>query len=517
MVFLLFAIQIAYEWVSYFEDSPGAAVLLRPLILAWHAGIAALSAAVILQDPVPGADQDWLIRPLRRTDVILAKLAFLALTVSLPMLALNLAHALALGFPLALSLEVVLYKELYLVVCFMLPIVALAATARTMTELIGFGALLVVVYALSLILSAFCFGAEWCPTCDSGLSWMQHVLQHAGTVLGAAVVLVLQYHRRRTEIARVVMVLGSVALVFVQLPWHIAFALQGWLTRARGGATTITLELGASPDTSATGTGSPGKAPGARQATALLLQGNVDQALEALRRRARPADAPVAIDLPVRADGIASDELLLVDRLEVRLFGGDGRLLYRANTGAPPTSLVPRPLDAATDTSAFIPQAISIPAKVYRQSSASATQLQMHYSLTLMKRLSEFKIAAIDGLLRTAEVGRCISRYDDDVISVRCQTLGSTPFCYSATLYAPDGRHNPEVRKCTPDYRPYLPAPMNVQGYLGVDLPVRDRYGLAHYAVDQSELGNSYVLLKIYGERDHFKRLLVVSPLQWGI
>jgi hypothetical protein len=133
-----------------------------------------------------------------------------------------------------------------------------------------------------------------------------------------------------------------------------------------------------------------------------------------------------------------------------------------------------------------------------------------------MKTLAEYKIAAVDGLLRAPEVGRCVSQYDDDSIFVQCQTMGWTPFCYSATLYAPDGRHNPEVRKCTPDYRPYLPTPIQVQGFMQVDVPVRDRYGLAHYAVDISELAKSYVLLKIYGERDHFKRTLVVSPFQFS-
>jgi len=518
MVALITAIQIGFEWVSYFDESPGATVLLRPLILAWHAGIAALSAAVVLQDPLPGADQDWLIRPLRRTDVILAKLAFILLAVSVPMFALNLAHALALGFPLMPSLELIIYKELYVLACFIVPVMALSATTRTMTELIVIGALLVVVYALSLVVSAFFFGTEWCPTCDTGISWLQHVLQHAGILLGAGVVLVLQYFRRRTEIARMAVVLGVVALVFVQLPWNTAFAFQGWLTRSDGGSTAIRLALGAkSTDANATEASSLGKPLSAGQTTALLLQGRLDQALQSLHRRARTADSPVTIDLPVGADGIGSDELLLVDRLEVRLSGGDGRLLYRrANAGVPPASFVPRQAGDATDITVFSHQFIDIPAKIYRESAASSTRLQMDYSLTLMKTIAEYKIFAVDGLLRAPEVGRCVSQYDGDSIFVQCRTMGWTPFCYSATLYAPDGRHNPEVRKCTPDYRPYLPTPTNVHGFLGVDVPVRDRYGLSHYAVDASELAKSYVLLKIYGERDHFRRTLLVSPFRPG-
>jgi hypothetical protein len=372
------------------------------------------------------------------------------------------------------------------------------------------------VYGLSLVISEFFFGTEWCPTCDTGISWLQHVLQHAGILLGAGVVLVLQYYRRRTEVARMVAVLGVVAFVFVQLPWNTAFALQEWFTRPGGGSTGITLALGSkSPDASATEAANPVKPLSAGQTTALLLQGHVDQALQSLHRGARPVDSPVTIDLPVRADGVGTDELLLVDRLEVRLFGGDGRLLYRrANTGASPAFFIPRPAGGASDMSGFTHQSIDMPAKIYRESAAASTRLQMDYSLTLMKTLAEYKIAAVDGLLRAPEVGRCVSQYDDDSIFVQCQTMGWTPFCYSATLFAPDGRHNPEVRKCTPDYRPYLPTPINVHGFLGVDVPVRDRYGVTHYAVDASELAKSYVLLKVYGERDHFKRTLTVSQVR---
>ena len=516
LVALITAIQIGYEWAGYFDESPGAAVLLHPLMLAWHAGIAALSAAVILQDPLPGAEQDWLIRPLKRTDVMLAKLAFVVLTVSVPMFALNLAHATALGFPFMRSLELITYKEIYVLACFILPVMALSAVTRNMTELIVIGALLVVVYALSLVLSAFFFGTEWCPTCDTGISWLQHVLQHAGTLLGAGGVLVLQYYRRRTEVARMLVILGAIALVFVQLPWTAAFALQEWLTRAGGGSTAINLTLGTqSPDAGVTEAAGPGKPLSAGQTTALLLQGRVDQALESLHRGGRPVDPPVTIDLPVRAAGVGPDELLLVDRLEIRLFGGDGRLLYRrADTGAPPAFFIPRPGGDASDISGFIPQGIAIPARIYRESAATSTRLQMDYSLTLMKTLAEYRIAAVDGLLRAPEVGRCVSRHDGDSIYVQCQTMGWTPFCYSATLFAPDGRHNPEVRKCMPDYRPYLPTPINVLGFLGVDVPVRDRYGVARYAVDASELATSYVLLKVYGERDHFRRTLTVSQVR---
>ena len=185
MAALVVAIQVGYEWAAWssglLEHKTGAEALLRPLMLAWLIGIAALSAAVVQQDAVPGVDQDWLIRPLHRTDLLLAKLIFLALTISAPMFILNLAHALAMGMPFASSLTSVLSKELFIFASFVVPVAALASTTRNLTELIILGAALVVIFAASLSLSAFLFGPQWCPTCHTGMSWLQHLLQHVGS------------------------------------------------------------------------------------------------------------------------------------------------------------------------------------------------------------------------------------------------------------------------------------------------------------------------------------------------
>src|SRR5262249_30759056 len=101
MVLFLTFIQICLQWVQfrfgYFADDPTAGELLRPLTMAWFAGVAAITAAVVQLDAIPGLDQDWLIRPLRRTDLLLAKLSFLLLTVSLPMLIVDTARVLSTG------------------------------------------------------------------------------------------------------------------------------------------------------------------------------------------------------------------------------------------------------------------------------------------------------------------------------------------------------------------------------------------------------------------------------------
>ena len=250
---------------------------------------------------------------------------------------------------------------------------------------------------------------------------------------------------------------------------------------------------------------------GARQATRALLHGDVDEAVQYLRRRVHPEHAPIAVDLPVRVAGLAPDELLLFDRSEVQLFGRDGRLLYRGANAADAPRALSRAADDLSNTSASTQQTLNIPGGVFQRAQAQPVRLQMDYSLTLMRVVAQYKIAATDGELRTPEIGLCATLSDQDNISVRCKQIGQAPFCFSATLFGPDGRHNPEVVHCRPDYRPYLPSLIDALSFTGLDVRVRDPYGLIQYAVDPSALAQSYLLLKIYRERDHFRRTVIAQ------
>ena len=516
LVALVTAIQIGREWVGFhsglFRDLPAADALQRPLNLAWFIGIAALAAAVVHQDPIPGVDQDWLIRPVHRTQLLLAKLAFLAITISVPMFALNLLDALAMGMPLAPSLEAVLVKELFIFACFIVPVAALASATRNMMELIGFGTVLVLVFSVSLSLSAFFFGTEWCPTCHTGMGWLEHLVQHVGVVAGAVVILCLDYYQRRTSAARALAVIGAVCLVVAQLPWGVAFAVEKWLSGTANGAAAVSLEFAqdlARPNE----TPVPGGALDAGRTTQLLLHGHVDQAMESLHRRARRADAPVRIDLPLRIGGVAADELLLVDRSQPRLVAEDGRLLYRGpSTGASPGLLEED--RGERGPSGLVNQSIELPGNVYREMAGSTAQLQIDYTLTLMKVGAEHRIHARDGELRSADLGVCVTRLDQNTVGVQCKAIGQAPFCLSATLVASDGRAGPEVINCDPDYRRHWPGLIDVLTFYFIELPVRDRYGDQSPKFGVSELDSAVVLLKIYREVDHFERSPAVGASQ---
>jgi hypothetical protein len=506
---LVTIIQIAFEWATYkfgfFGATPLARELLRLLTPAWYIGSVALAIAVVHEDTVPGVDQDWLARPLARTDLLLAKMLFVLVTVCLPMLVLNLIDELALGFPALPSLAGALYKEAYLFVCLLVPVMAVASATRNMTDLVVLVAALVVLYAASLWVSATLFGADRCPTCDTSISWLQHLLQHVGLFAGSAVILGLQYYRRRTPVSRALLAAGVLLLVGMQLPWNAAFAIQSWMGAPIGSSpVAIRIAADTAAVTDGTGTGG-GRQDSARRATQALLQGDLDTAVLSLKSVGRPHDMPVMLDVPLRITGLTRDEFLVVDRAEFSLVNAHGVALYKGTgTQRKAVPLIPDPTQPEV-----VRQKFEIPGALYKRIGPRVVELVVDYSLTLRAVVAEHKIRAADGEVRSPEVGVCQSGADPAAASVRCKQIGRAPNCYAATLYGPDGRHNPQVYSCGSDYRPFIPSPMNIISFLGVDLPIRDAYGVAHYEVDGSDLPHSYITLKVYDTGAHFRRRVV--------
>ncbi len=57
-------------------------------------------------DPISGDNEDWLVRPISRSDLLAAKLLFVLLAVLAPVFLIGMSEALSDGFPLAASTTV---------------------------------------------------------------------------------------------------------------------------------------------------------------------------------------------------------------------------------------------------------------------------------------------------------------------------------------------------------------------------------------------------------------------------
>jgi hypothetical protein len=506
LAILVILIQLVLEWALYKAESPGAGPvayeLLRLLTPAWYIGLIAIAVAVVQEDTIPGVDQDWLVRPLQRRDLLLAKMLFILGTVCLPMLVLNVTHSLAAGFAVMPSIADAFYKEVYLFICLLVPAMAVASATRNMSDLVVLVVGLVVLYAASLWVAAMLFGADRCPTCDTSVSWLQHLLQHLGLLIGSAVVLALQYYRRRTRASRMILAAGVVLLVLVQLPWDTAFAIQTQLGAPIGSSPAV-IRIAADPaEVTEQNGGGRNRQDSARRATQALLKGDVDSAVQSLRGMRHPAPAPLTLSVPLRITGLNNDDLLVVDHAEFALLDAQGKVLYSANSGRRESS----PLLPELAEPDVIRQKFEIPGLVYQQVGSKVASVVIDFSLTVRAVVAQHRLPALGGEIRSSEVGLCQSNADPSATYIRCKQIGQAPNCYAATLYGPDGRHNPPVQLCASDYRPFIPAPASIINVNGMDLPIRDSYGVAHYEVDGSDLSGSYVILKVYATGAHFHR-----------
>ena len=145
-----------------------------------------LIAAAVHHDAVPGAKQDWLIRPVKRRDLLLAKFVFVLVVVHGPMLAADLTEGLAFGFPFGQSLGAAVSHGLYLLITWSIPVLAFASLTRNAMEaIVGgvvlFGALL----ALSSIIGAVTVGTSIRgPVVPTSLAWLPGCLVVAGVAGG---------------------------------------------------------------------------------------------------------------------------------------------------------------------------------------------------------------------------------------------------------------------------------------------------------------------------------------------
>src|SRR5437762_13699997 len=112
----------------FLNGFPGTPLSFLTLLAA-----AALMTIVVHQDPVPGVRQDWLVRPIRRRDVFLAKLLYAVVFVQGPWLLVDVVQGLANGFPLGESAGAAAACGVWIVLTVTVPVVAFASLTATMT------------------------------------------------------------------------------------------------------------------------------------------------------------------------------------------------------------------------------------------------------------------------------------------------------------------------------------------------------------------------------------------------
>src|SRR5581483_11572195 len=169
--------------------------------------MATMSLLIVLsvqQEALPGATQDWLIRPIRRGDLLSAKLLGIAVFVHGPIFTVELLEGVAEGFPLGSVLRATVLANFEIALLFSLPAMAIACVTRTIGEaVLGSLALLVVLLLEQLLLfglaSSFQHALRFSgPVSGTGIEWVWRFLSHAVLLLTVVATLGVQYFRRET-------------------------------------------------------------------------------------------------------------------------------------------------------------------------------------------------------------------------------------------------------------------------------------------------------------------------------
>ena len=112
--------QFGLDALMFVADrSPDSQYLLltaRLFVIVVFLTIAFVIALGVHQEPIPGTRQDWLVRPIRRRDLLIAKLLFVLAAVHLPMFLGDLVEAMAQGLSWDQAAIAALSRNLYVLV-----------------------------------------------------------------------------------------------------------------------------------------------------------------------------------------------------------------------------------------------------------------------------------------------------------------------------------------------------------------------------------------------------------------
>ena len=500
IVLIVAALQFLSAWMFFNIDHLPSGRNPYGLLLQMVLFVSLLARAVLIvlcvqQDPIPGVSQDWLSRPVKRIDLLLAKLLFVVVLVQGPAFIADLVQALASGFSFPHSLSASLLRSFYYLVMFTLPFLAFGALTRNLTEAIAGGVIAFLLLAGGQMLSVGMSEGRRIlsinPTELTGMEWMQDALRMVVLLAVVPVILGLQYKRRKTTVSRGVLVLAGVfCLLVAYLPWNVAFATQKALTPKTDAGRDIAVRFDPAQGRFKKGSGID---------TSVLhgLYGDTP-------------DADTLIYLPLEISGLPPNGMLKNDRAEVHLVTADGKVIDLGVSGDFPR------LPQAGVSSTYYP--VSIRSDLYSRYKDQPVQLKIDYSWTVMRLDETGEMKALQGKAKLSSLGQCQTKLNasETAIEVRCLQAGVAPQCVTAELEDPaKGLQNQTRFSCMPNY-----AKISVHAFpdgmsrLSFGLQFRDPVHAGGFPVQGKDLPESRVRLNIYLPEDHIRRQLVIANMR---
>jgi hypothetical protein len=497
-----FAIVAMHLKLGVFEKQRIFAAVLLVLEIMMDLGVAVLIAAVVHEDSVVGVRQDWLVRPIRRRDLVAAKLLFLLLAVQVPMLLACVIGGLANGFPFWLSLSAALSQNVYFLIGFTLPIFAFVSLTRSTSEALGVAFMIVVGSIMGLnVLVLPITGSPLGLTSNTGLAWIPLTFRFAIYFVAALAILALQYFRRATRASWLVLATSvAICLFSALLPWKVVFAFQKAIAPASVQAQSIAVRF------------DPGHLYSAAQASFARTS-----PISGADERDEMKEDTI-LHVPLVFTGIPDGSILKIDRAVARFTGPNTREQIVSTRGDPGDFEVPGD-DQHNSELRPVDELLHVRGGVYTRMKDAPVTLQLDYSVTLLNLSSTHAIPAVNGDLHIDGLGHCETRLNDSrtEVDLICLDVGNTSQCTTALLQDPaTGLHNPPLRGCRDDYAPYFGRyqPPDTLVLRGVDFDFRDPSDLIHYPVNESTVDGAQVLIKNYSVAGHFTMHLTIPAIR---
>jgi hypothetical protein len=430
-------------------------------------GIVSLLAAAVLivmvvqQDSILGVRQDWLVRPIRRRDLMLSKILFVALIVQGPIFVIEVVQCLAAGFPLGSSLAAPLTRSLWMLLAMDLPVLAFATLTRNLTQAAVSAIVVVLGYALFTQFTVLYLNSIPDQT------WVGNLGQVAWGLAGVAAVLTLQYYRRKITRARWAYgaaVLGWLVLQFQ--PWQAAFAIEERLS-AQPAAATVRIVFDPAF----------GKLPG--------------PAPRRTHARGLPT-ADVALYVPTRIVGLGEGQMLAPDRVSVRIVRNGGPEIGLADE---PGSLFISAGEVRGHEIVWIPQ------EVYNRLKDQPVSLEIEYSLRLLQASQAYALP-VGGDQWIEGVGRCATRIHEGAqVELGCLAPGHPP-CATWTLEDKrSGEQTVHRTGCEADDSPYV-------GHVVGDSI--SRLAREFPLMNSQQLSAAQLVVKVYRPEAHFTSQVLI-------
>jgi hypothetical protein len=407
-------------------------------------GVGILSLSVFHQDPIPGTSQDWLIRPINRTELLFSKVLFVLLLVCGPIVLVDVGAGLAASQSFGLALSGAVARSISVIIVIALPAMIIGAVTKNAIDALLM-TLVLVVSACAVLLGMWVLNSTGLGLIGTGLQWGIGLV--VAIVVGAiaVVVLTLQFRSRKTFLSRGLILAGAITTpLVIWVPWNGAFSVQRHLGQSGSVELPVQIEF-------ATNASSADRVESDVADSSSVLQ-------SAFSRR-----FAVELGHSVEVSGLDPGKLLYIDRVDIRIIER-GQLLYygEANVISDKVegvyfhgSLPNVPLVAEEGGTVIALQKILIPKRVYPELEGKSVTIELTYFLTQMRKSDGFNVAVFDRDQKILNLGVCSSRIGNNglVVQMGCRSAGQVPDCAILMLRdSASGIHNEPRRICNPSY-----------------------------------------------------------------